>query len=793
MLMGGLRLAVLLLLLALYLKPSVFYQQVNEVKPTIAMLRDASLSFNRGDKYRSRDQANQLAKLTGLPSDAIVSGQIKRSTLVNSAFQKNPALLRLLRNKGAIRVINFSDGNTPVAVIPAIANNETVPKEASQETTSNLTDSVDLPGDGPIEGLIRESFPELNADGLGTDIWQAIRESLDEPSRLSAVLLISDGQHNGTEDPLEIAKRAADQGIPIFVIGVGDPNPPKNLAVNEVYVRDKSYPDEPFEIEAVLQSSQVGETGMPSRIEVQLVQQRIDPRTGKPGIPELVKSRDVDVPQNGGRIRVDFDHILNRPGKYVYTVQVEPLGDETETDDNARVSSEMEVVDEQVKVLLISGLPSWDYQQVYRLLQRDSTISLSCWLQSMDQTRPQEGNDPISRLPRSIEELGRYNVIMMLDPNPEEFDADWVELLKDFCKFKAGGVLFMAGPQFTSEFITMNRLKGLRDLLPVKFGDNEFIDTIEALATAKDNKPGEMLIINHNLDHPVMSFRSDAGETQKIWGMMPGIYWSFPAIAAKPTARVLLERGDQVNAEGNQPLLVAGRYGAGSVLYLGFQGTWRWRPIGVQAQYFDRFWIQVVRFLVETRSLQGSRRGFIDTEKTEFELGDRVLLVGRVLDAQFKPSTQKIHKALIRSDDGRSQTVEMKMLPSQEGRYEGTYVAQRIGSYEATIQITGENPEEKLIDPIAFRVVAPTAESGAYWLNEKLLSEIATQSGGEYVRLDQIGKMPELLPTLVTRAEFNSPPKPLWDGNRYLRWLFFGLPVALLTVEWILRKWHRLL
>jgi hypothetical protein len=183
--------------------------------------------------------------------------------------------------------------------------------------------------------------------------------------------------------------------------------------------------------------------------------------------------------------------------------------------------------------------------------------------------------------------------------------------------------------------------------------------------------------------------------------------------------------------------------------------------------------------------LQGSRRGFIDAEKTEFELGDRVLLVGRVLDEQFKPSTIPVHKAIVRAADGRSQNVEMKMLPNQEGRYEGTFVAQRIGNFEATIEMSGDNPEQKLIDPIAFRVVPPSAESGAYWLNEKLLSEIAKQSGGEYFRLEQISKLPEALPTLV--------PKPLWDANRVLRWLFYGLPVVLLTIEWILRKWYKLL
>jgi len=122
-----------------------------------------------------------------------------------------------------------------------------------------------------------------------------------------------------------------------------------------------------------------------------------------------------------------------------------------------------------------------------------------------------------------------------------------------------------------------------------------------------------------------------------------------------------------------------------------------------------------------------------------------------VLDQEFRPSTQEVHKAIIRSDDGRSQTIEMKLLPNQEGRYEGTFVAQRIGNYQATIDLGSS--DEKLIDPIAFRVVPPTAESGAFWLNEKLLADIATQSGGKYFQLNQLDDLAESLPTIVTRAD----------------------------------------
>lgn len=788
MLLGAIRLAVLLLLVTLFLKPSLYFQKVDEVRPPIELLRDTSLSLARGDLYRSDEQVKLLAGLTGLDAGEIDTGSISRSELLNRAFEKHPEFLEQMRLKGPVHVVDFADGSTPYELIPSLTQKELDDQKASDEKQADEATESDEPVEEEV--AVKVKLPELVASGAATDIWQALKNVLDGTATPSSIVLVSEGQHNGNGDPLEMAEKAAALGIPIYTIGVGDPNPPKNVAVKEVYVRNKAYPDEPFEVEAVVQTSRKNETNLPGRLKVALLEQRKD-STGQLSEATEVKSLEANVPEDGGRIRLNFEHATNRPGKYVYTVKCETLPDETDTDDNELVSSQLEVVDEKVKVLLISGLPNWDYQQVYKLLQRDQTIDLSCWLQSMDESRPQEGNTPITRLPTTSEELGQYNVILMMDPDPGEFDDRWVQMLKDFCEYKAGGVMFMAGPQFASEFLTKPSLKKFRDIVPVRFGDLEEIEVNEALAAATDDRAGKMLLVPFNMDHPVMSFRGEPDENLKIWNLMPGIYWSFPATRAKPTARVLMERGDQVSAEGNQPLMVSGRFGAGSVLYVGFQGTWRWRPIGLQAQYFDRFWIQVVRFLVETRSLQGSRRGFIDREKTEYELGERITLVARLLDEQFKPSKEPTFDAVVKSDDGREQTIKMKLLPNQEGRYEGTFPATRIGAYEATIKIGDES--EKLIDPVTFRVVSPSAESGSYWLNEKLLRDIADRSGGKYFRLDSISKLPEVLPDRVERFTFNSPPEPLWDASPRLRWLLFSLPVVLLTIEWAVRKWYKLL
>src|SRR5690606_7796042 len=98
----------------------------------------------------------------------------------------------------------------------------------------------------------RDELPPFVADGRGTDLHQALNLALGEANRLAAIVLVSDGQHNGSSDPLELADNAKSLGIPIYPVAVGDPARPTKLAVTDVYARGSARPGEPFEIEALL-------------------------------------------------------------------------------------------------------------------------------------------------------------------------------------------------------------------------------------------------------------------------------------------------------------------------------------------------------------------------------------------------------------------------------------------------------------------------------------------------------------------------------------------------------------
>ncbi len=792
--LGCLRFTVMLMLILLLLKPIVFFQQIDETKPVITLLRDASNSFARGDEYQDEEFVKRLAEASGIPVERIASGEASRNEIFDHAIAKDQqAIVKAIRDKASIRVVDFSEGLEPLAVIPAF----TKKARDSAPSSEKSADGVET-NDRPENSLITEKMPPLNCEGRGSDIATALRRTL-ETDRLSAIVLVSDGQNTTSEDPVEIAKLAAEKNIPIYVVGVGEANPPKDLKISDGPITPNvAFPDEPFEIKTQIQATSLSEDDpLPEFIEVELLQTQLDPKGNPVGNPISIGTYPVNVPKDRRSFKVTMSHTMNVPGSYTYTVRLPVLDNEVNSEDNVAVSAPIIVEDKKYKVLLISGLPNWDYQQVYRFLDRDQTVELSCWLQSMDETRVQEGKFPIAYLPRTADELSQYNVIIMMDPNPEEFDEAWMKNLKDYCKNNAGGLLYMAGPHFTTEFVTMNRLKLIREILPVRFDDVERIAISQDLAEAKAEDAGRMLIVPSKLEHPVMSFNADRDESANIWSRLPNILWNFPTLAAKPTAEVLLERGDNLNEEGNQPLMVSGRYGSGLVLYLGFQGTWRWRSVGLQAEHFDDFWMLAVRYLFQNRSLQGNSRGLIETSQSDYELGSKVAIFVEVRDDQGKGLKLPMVDAIITDESGRNQKVTLQREPGQDGpesndgRYSGSYSATRLGTFSISLDLDAD--AKKLIESKQIRVVAPSVETDRNWLNEKKLRNIAEQSGGQYFTVDQLSELPTQLPRRVKTVTFNSPSKPLWDFTVRLRYLAFALPILLLGIEWTLRKWYKLL
>lgn len=777
--LGCLRCAVLLVLMVVILGPALVYTKRTELMPYVVLLRDSSRSMQTDDPYLDDVVASRAANVLGSSIDEVRSQKPSRVELLQAAIEKeNREFLRKLEYRGKLKVVDFSTRvERPGAPRPPRSRRMDEEAAAGDEEGK-------LPSVAPL--------PALVAEGQGTDIYKALVEGLSE-RHTAAIILATDGQHTGREmgrdDLISLAQQEdvpEEDRVKILAVGVGDPHKPRNLAVSDLYADPQVFPEEPFEVRAVVRGQDIGDRP----VRVDLIQQRLSDDGAPAGEPQVMDSRTGEVIPESGKLDLTFKVEAGQPGLYGYTVRVEKIENESNDNDNETENpTVVRVLDDKAKVLLIAGAPTWEYRMVQRLLTREESVELKCWLQTLDEDRAQEGNgDPLTMLPVEKKDLFNFDVIMMFDPDPIEFDEAWINLLKQFVSEHAGGVLYMAGPKYAGRFLGAPRTRNMRDVLPVRLGDVGAMEVQSLLASNTRSWP--LGIVDANVDLPIMRFESDPLESLSRWKSLPGIYWSFPSEGPKPAARVLIEHSDPTlrRLSGSRPLLVTGQYGSGRTVYLGFNGTWRWRKIGRNAEYFKRFWIQTTRYLIEGRSLEGRRRGYVEADKARYQLGDKVTITARDLkDENFNLYDLPEIQITLQSGDGAKKTLTVQRVPNQEGVYQTTITPRGTGRHVVRVDLPSSTADPPKIET-AFSVSLPTVETNEVSLNKPLLVDLASASGGAYFEIDEIAKLPEQVPLMTRESEYRSKPRLLWDTNRALLLL-----VILLSVEWAMRKGFKLL
>jgi hypothetical protein len=518
-----------------------------------------------------------------------------------------------------------------------------------------------------------------------------------------------------------------------------------------------------------------------STVNVELLSRRVM-SDGTTGPQSTVQTRQVSFTEPAWEQRLTFEHKPVEAGDYVFTVRVTAQPGELLETDNQR-SAAVKVLSDKARVLLVSGGPSWEYRMLSQLLIRDNTTDVSCWLQTMDLDMRQEGNTVIDSLPRTPAQLFEYDVVMLLDPDPREFDQAWIDTLKTFVSDHAGGLLFMAGPQHTARILTQFRTRSIRDLMPVNVDELTHMDV--QLLVATYSRPWPLSITGTGADHAMMRLDDDPQINRRMWQAMPGIFWSFQARSAKPAASVLVEHSDPRlrGRDGNRPLLVAGQYGPGRTVYMGFNGTWRWRKVG--EQYFDQFWIQTVRYLIEGRLLGSKKRGRLATDREVYPVGSRVSVSAQLYDAAFEPMTLPTIPATISAPASPAESIELKAVPNRPGHYEASLIATQVGLNELAITL-GDGGVVRIVRQ--FTVEVPRVEFADARLNESLLQDIAAASGGSYFTVNQLHLLPAAIQREPETIVIKGKPIELWDTNRLLILL-----VVLLTIEWALRKRFRMM
>lgn len=762
-----LRGAVLLGCLGLLLNPTEFRETVEMRDAYTVILLDKSVSMSLNDRYDNEEFLSKLAEVTG--KDLGVMAFTPRLERVRAALTNSKLnFIRKLRERNKVKIYSFDAERSTLVEL-----GQTDPEAAAKEK-----------GDGGEDAsLIAESdafslLDKLKADGAATAIGDALNKIQKDlrSEKISAIILITDGRQNaGSLDPFEEALRFRRRRIPIHTVGVGDPREAKDLKVDNLQAPDVSIVGDLISYDCVIKS-----TGFKEAIEVDVellfdgvVRERQRVQVGG------------DQPERAVRMRTKPDV----PGEYATEIRINVLPVEINPKNNVAKHA-LRVIDQRIKVLYIDGYPRWEYRYLKNALVRDRSMEVQCLLLSAESGFPQEatpGLASLRRIPDRKELLG-YHVVILGDINPEATwpddgtpvfpDAFWNDLTEFVGDF-GGGLLLMSGQRDCPR-----RFSGrpLAKLLPV------VIDKLDR-SQVRYTEVFYPQLTRIGKKSSLMRIDPNERRNQALWdnedGGLPGFYWYERAVKSKPLARVLAVHPDKGNENGKYPIFAWQYYKSGTVFFSAIDSTWRWRA-GVGDKYTYRFYGQIIRFLSNGR-FQRSKRFSITTDKIKYTLGEEVHVTARVYNREMKPSSEKERQAEIETPDGRRDKLTLALIQDKPGHYEAFYRASARGKYRAILMAPDAGADEEA-GPRPFEVVLPSAELAETRMNAKGLKKIADVSGGSYVRLTEIGELPEQIKSMRERIPLAASERKLWDNH----WVFLIL-ISLLILEWVGRKVIKLL
>src|SRR5690606_7232689 len=227
----------------------------------------------------------------------------------------------------------------------------------------------------------------------------------------------------------------------------------------------------------------------------------------------------------------------------------------------------------------------------------------------------------------------------------------------------------------------------------------------------------------------------DAEDSRLAWDEFPGIYRAYPTLGRKGGASVYAHFTDPLSrTDAGQPVVLASqRYGQGVSAWIGSPEFWRLRSL--DEDYFDRFWIKLVRMASEGRSRRGLQRGMLVLDGSDFGVGQTVPVRARMLTASFEPLETDTLTVDVYDPRGRP-VVPAPVLKKDTGRpseFAGDLRVTMPGKYRLELPIPDSS--ETVTGEVS--VTLPQIEMQMLRQDVATLEALVADTGGAYLSIEE--------------------------------------------------------
>ncbi|MFO0827717.1 MAG: hypothetical protein U0572_06155 [Phycisphaerales bacterium] len=606
--------------------------------------------------------------------------------------------------------------------------------------------------------------PSGDRTRLDDALTQAMQRAAARP--VAGIVVFSDGRTSAPPSRATVRRLQA-AAARVFVVPLGSSQPRGDLAIAKVdapkraFVRDQV----PLEVEIERPNPEVATEKATVRL--------VDLATGA-----TIASVDVPAFDEGETTRtVTLLAKTDAAGARDWRVELDAGPSDLVAENNQR-ETRIELVDRPLRVLYVDGYPRWEYRYLKNLLVREATIESSILLLSADRDFAQEGTMPIARLPRTQEEFALFDLIIIGDVPSGYFTPEQLEAIRDLVAQRGTGLLWLGGERATPKTWEGS---ALAELLPMR----------PPLALSPVGAPVNMIAAPAASKLGLLKLGEEGSSDQWPQELAdPKVGWSrlewaqnVPPEQLKPTAETLAT-GVAVPGEGasaaDVPLMIAMKYGAGEIVYVATDEIWRWR-YGRGERYTEQVWLPLVRMLGREALAGGGDAASLRVVPGRVQLGQSARVELVLNDARIADRGENAVAARIVGPDGvRTSEVELTRT-GRPGEFATSIAPEDVGRHTVRIASGSANGTET-----TFECDRPDEELRKAAADHELLKQLAEDTGGQVLGLDDLARLPELLPKRSIVTE-HATLKSMWDSP-----LALILIIVLATTEWLGRRWMRL-
>ena len=593
-----------------------------------------------------------------------------------------------------------------------------------------------------------EELPEAGSSAIGLSL-----DSLKEEDA-TAVVLFSDMAWNAGDDPVNVAGKLGNRGIPVFPVPIGQSNSP-DAAILSVHLRDRVFPGEDMPLKIQLTSSPQFE-GMTTFLNVLLDGNLV---VRQPVI-YIGGQQLVEIPMKGPELK----------GRVKLSFELEPIEKEVSEANNSEERF-VTFLDQRVKVLYVEGAPRWEYRYLRTVLMRDPRLDVKFLMTEGDPDLAGYSPEYIASFPAVGESTLDFDLVILGDVPASYFANNQMDWMVQQVKRLGGSLLMLGGSVHAPQSYAGSPLE---PLLPVNI-EGDAWESVTDNVVASPTEEG--------LSGQIATLGVEENQARKLWAQISPLY-DAPLVSAKPGASVLVTLGRKQVLGRPYPLVAWQRYGSGKSMFVGTELLWRLRKT-VGRQHHEKFWSTSIQFMALSRLLGGSGRITLEADGNRYAAGESVRLHADVLDDYLEPVLAEDYTVIVRkSEDSEFEPRELQLRPAHgaPGFFQGYFLPPSHGDYE----VSAVGPDEKEANIVRFSVYGESLEMRRPGMRLDTAEQIAKQSSGEVVALDKIA-------SLVEKIEQR---RPRYQREMSIRlWDHPALYLLLLLVagwEWWLRRRLRL-